>query len=180
MSVQSEIDRIAAARDDIAAAITEQGVPAPAGTKLAALAGLVRQIAGKVLSVCGKTPDSAGNIALAAGDVGAAAAGHTHAALPYRYKAALLADAWAGSGPYTQTAALAALDAGAPAVQAGSAMASGPLCEQTGVQATNEALLAALGIVNAGTAALGAGQVSVTVFERPAADIEAIWLIKEG
>ena len=71
MSVQSEINRIEAARDDIAEAIREQDVTVPAGTKLAALADLVRQIVGKVRTVCGKAPDSAGNIALTAADVGA-------------------------------------------------------------------------------------------------------------
>ena len=70
MSVQSEIDRIEAARDDIAEAIREQDVTVPAGTKLAALADLVRQIVGKVRTVCGKGPDSAGNIELTAADVG--------------------------------------------------------------------------------------------------------------
>ena len=69
MSVQSELDRIEAARDDIAEAIREQGVTVPAGTKLAGLAALVRQIVGKVLSVCGKGPDDNGNIALSASDV---------------------------------------------------------------------------------------------------------------
>lgn len=71
MSVQSEIDRIEAARDDIAEAIREQDVTVPAGTQLAALADLVRQIVGKVRTVCGKGPDSVGNIALTAADVGA-------------------------------------------------------------------------------------------------------------
>lgn len=80
MSVQSEIDRIEAARDDIADAIEEQGVDVPAGTKLAGLAALVRQIVGKVLSVCSIGPDDNGNIALTASDVGAAASSHTHAA----------------------------------------------------------------------------------------------------
>lgn len=78
MSLQSEIDRIEAARDDIADAIEEQGVTVPAGTKLAGLAALVRQIVGKVLSVCGKGPDDNGNIALSASDVGAAASSHRH------------------------------------------------------------------------------------------------------
>lgn len=80
MSVQSEIDRIEAARDDIAEAIREQDVTVPAGTKLAALADLVRQIVGKVRTVCGKGPDSAGNIALTAADVRAATSSHKHSA----------------------------------------------------------------------------------------------------
>ena len=82
MSVQSEIERLSAARDDIAEAIEEQGVTVPAGTKLAGLAALVRQIVGKVLSVCGKVPDDNGNIALSASDVGAAASSHSHGGQP--------------------------------------------------------------------------------------------------
>ena len=44
MGVQTQIDRITAARDDIAAAITEQGVDAPSGTPIEDLAELVLQI----------------------------------------------------------------------------------------------------------------------------------------
>lgn len=64
MSVQNEIDRIEAARDDIAEAIREQGVSVPAGTKLGGLGSLVRAIVGKVLTVAGISPDSSGNVKL--------------------------------------------------------------------------------------------------------------------
>lgn len=71
MSIQSEIMRIASARDEIAAAIEAKGVPA-AGTPLAGLAAKAAAIVqSMVKTVCGKAPDSGGNIALSAKDVGA-------------------------------------------------------------------------------------------------------------
>ena len=97
------------------------------------------------------------------------------------YSATLLADSWtsAGSGRYTQTAALTPLDGG-PAVTAGSVQMSDVMCNQTTVQVTNEALQEVLGIINGGNTVLGANQVTVTVFEVPEADVEAIWQIKQG
>lgn len=44
MGNQEQIDRITACRDDIAAAITEQGIDAPSGTLIEELADLVREI----------------------------------------------------------------------------------------------------------------------------------------
>ena len=111
MSIQSEIDRIAAARDDIAAAIREQDVQVPTGTKLSALAGLVRQIVGKVLSVCGKGPDEDGNIALTASDVGAAASSHKHSAADIT--SGTLPIARGGTGATTAAGARTALGAAA-------------------------------------------------------------------
>lgn len=71
MSIQSEIMRIASARDEIAAAIEAKGVPA-AGTPLAGLAAKAAAIVqSMVKTVCGKAPDSGGNIALSAKDVSA-------------------------------------------------------------------------------------------------------------
>lgn len=97
------------------------------------------------------------------------------------YSATLLADSWtsAGSGRYTQTAALTPLTGG-PAVTAGSVQMSDVMCNQTTVQATNETLQEVLGIINGGNTVLGTNQVTVTVFEVPEADVEAIWQIKQG
>lgn len=97
----------------------------------------------------------------------------------YLYKAILELDAWSGEGPYTQTATLTPLDGG-PAVTAQSQIMSGVMCEQTADQSTNEALQEVLGIINGGNTVLGANQVTVTVFEAPEADVEAIWQIKQG
>lgn len=46
MSVQSEINRISGAKSDIGAAIAEKGVTVPAGTKIDAMAALIRTITG--------------------------------------------------------------------------------------------------------------------------------------
>lgn len=102
-------------------------------------------------------------------------------AMGHLYKATLLADSWtsAGSGRYTQAAALAPMTGG-PAVTAGSVLTSAVMCEQTDVEATNETLQDVLAIVNGGNTVLGANQVTVTVFEIPEADVEAIWQIKQG
>ena len=102
-------------------------------------------------------------------------------AMGHLYKATLLADNWtsAGSGRYTQAAALAPMTGG-PAVTAGSVLTSAVMCEQTDVEATNETLQDVLAIVNGGNTVLGANQVVVTVFEQPEADVEAIWQIKQG
>lgn len=107
--------------------------------------------------------------------------GDIFAAMTHLYKATLLADSWtsAGSGKYTQTAALTPLDGG-PAVTADSVQMSDVMCNQTTVQATNETLQEVLGIINSGNTVLGANQVVVTVFEQPEADVEAIWQIKQG
>lgn len=98
---------------------------------------------------------------------------------PHLYRATLELDAWSGDGPYTQTATLKPMDGG-PAVTAQSQIMSGVMCEQTASQETNEALQEVLGIINAGQATLGAGTVTATVFDKPEADIEAIWQIRQG
>ena len=97
----------------------------------------------------------------------------------YLYKAILELDAWTGDGHYAQTATLTPMDGG-PAVTAQSQIMSGVMCEQTASQETNEALQEVLGIINAGQSTLGAGTVTATVFDKPEADIEAIWQIRRG
>ena len=46
MSIQSEINRIAGAKSDIADAIEDKGVTVPSGTKLDGMANLIGQISG--------------------------------------------------------------------------------------------------------------------------------------
>ena len=99
-------------------------------------------------------------------------------AMPHLYKATLAASKWSGSGTFSQTATLSAMDGG-PAVAANSVLMSAVMCEQTADKATNEALQEALACVNAGRCVLGAGQITVSVFEIPARDLTALWLIKK-
>lgn len=90
------------------------------------------------------------------------------------YTAALPLDGWAGdAAPYTQTAACSPADGG-PALTAGTQL-SGPLCRPTGVQETDEALQAALSLVNAGVTAPGDGAVTVSVWALPDADLPVYW-----
>ena len=98
---------------------------------------------------------------------------------PHLYKATFLLDSWNGSGPYTQTAVLTPADGG-PDVTGTSVFVSPVMCEQTTNQKTNEQLQDALAVLNAGQATLGENQVTVTVFEKPESDIEAIWQIRKG
>lgn len=44
MSIQSEINRLTAAKSDIATAITNKGVAVPSGTKIDGMAGLITDI----------------------------------------------------------------------------------------------------------------------------------------
>ena len=97
----------------------------------------------------------------------------------YLYKATFLLDSWNGSSPYTQTAVLTPADGG-PDVTGTSVFVSPVMCEQTTNQKTNEQLQDALAVLNAGQATLGENQVTVTVFEKPESDIEAIWQIRKG
>ena len=98
---------------------------------------------------------------------------------PHLYKATFLLDSWNGSSPYTQTAVLTPADGG-PDVTGTSVFVSPVMCEQTTNQKTNEQLQDALAVLNAGQATLGENQVTVTVFEKPESDIEAIWQIRKG
>lgn len=101
-------------------------------------------------------------------------------ALPL-YAATLLADGWgeAGTdGSYTQTAACTPQDGG-PAVTASTNLL-GPMARPTGVQATDEALQAALGIINRGTSTPGAGTVTCKVWELPECDITVTWPGREA
>ena len=92
------------------------------------------------------------------------------------YKATFLADGWASG---EQTATLAPMDGG-PAVTVDSVLYSGPMCEQTSVQATNEALQDTLTAINGGNLTLGDGTLSAKIFETVTSDIEVIVQIKRG
>lgn len=100
----------------------------------------------------------------------------------YLYSAVLQADGWAGDADtgYTQTASLYPKGVNCPDVTQGSMIVSAVMCEQTSVEATNETLQEVLGIINAGRVTLGNNSVNALVFEKPEADVEAIWQIRKG
>lgn len=92
------------------------------------------------------------------------------------YKATFTVGKWSAG---SQTATLTAMDGG-PAVTASSVLYSGPMCEQTSVQATNEKLQDTLTIINAGNLTLGNGTLTAKIFESVTTDIEIIVQIKKG
>lgn len=111
-------------------------------------------------------------------------------AMVHLYKATLDVDNWqygrlasGGDRGYYQRVSLTAMDGG-PSVTATSQLLSGVMCEQTAVAATNDTLQDVLALINAGRSTIETygGQVvlNVGVFEKPTADIEAIWQIKQG
>lgn len=95
------------------------------------------------------------------------------------YTATLLLDGWQGDGPYTQTAALTPLDGGPP-VKEDSLFAGGPMARRTGNETNDAAILTALNQLNRATSTVpGAGTVTVTLNQKPAVDLPAVWQIRE-
>lgn len=101
------------------------------------------------------------------------------------YNAMLTLDGWEScSGTdltdgylYKQTATLIPDNSAAPAVTADSTFVSGVQFTPTGVAATDETLADVLNIINDGRTVSGAGNVTVYVTEKPAAEIHARWAI---
>lgn len=101
------------------------------------------------------------------------------------YTATLTLDGWeACSGTdltngylYKQTATLTPDNSAAPAVTADSTFVSGVQFTTTGVVATDETLADVLNIINDGRTVSEAGNVTVYVTEKPAAEIHARWAI---
>ncbi len=93
----------------------------------------------------------------------------------YTYTALLKLDAWSGSAEagYTQTVAAESIDGG-PAVTSALRLYA-PLREPTGVKSTDETLAEVLRIVSEGVAETGAGTVTLTVWEKPTADLQVYW-----
>lgn len=96
-------------------------------------------------------------------------------AATYTYTALLRLDAWSGSAEagYTQTVAAESIDGG-PAVTSALRLYA-PLREPTGVKETDETLAEVLRIVSEGVAETGAGTVTLTVWEKPTADLQVYW-----
>ena len=74
MSIQSEIERLVEAKNDIATSIENKGVTVPSNTLLSGMPSLIDQITGDVTSVNGQT----GDVVLSAIDVGALASDATY------------------------------------------------------------------------------------------------------
>lgn len=100
----------------------------------------------------------------------------------YIYKATYTIAAWTGddTNGYTQTVSPVAVESGSPAISSKTQL-SGPMTQSTNVKATNEALLAALNIINSGySTTKDNGTVVTTVFEKPVSDIVVYWYGNRG
>lgn len=101
------------------------------------------------------------------------------AAMTHQYYATFLVDGWTQTdSTYTQTATFTATTGG-PAVTASSKMITGPMCKSSGVASTDEILKENLNIINDGHGTLGNNSITMTVTEKPSADIPVYWGIKK-
>lgn len=117
------------------------------------------------------TEDAAGNLQTQIDSI--------NKSVSHLYKATFAKTAWIGEGPYTQVATLTSVDNGEQ-VTSDFIFVSGPMCEKTTDQTTNETLQETLGLFNIGYSQLGNGTVTSYLFEKPTNDIEIIWSIKRG
>lgn len=101
--------------------------------------------------------------------------------LVFMYKAFFDLDGWAGgSGEFTQTADLVAMDGG-PDVTPNSLFQPGVACKKTTSAATNETLQDNLALFQLGYSVVSENnKITAHLFERPSSDIEVIWSLKEG
>lgn len=102
------------------------------------------------------------------------------AAMTHQYYATFLVDGWTQTdSTYTQTATFTATTGG-PDVTATSKIMTGPMCKSSGVTSTDEILKENLNIINDGHGTLGDNTITMTVTEKPSADIPVYWGIKEN
>lgn len=101
--------------------------------------------------------------------------------LVFMYKAFFNLDGWVGgSGEFTQTADLVAMDGG-PDVTPNSLFQPGVACKKTTSAATNETLQDNLALFQLGYSVVSENnKITAHLFERPSSDIEVIWSLKEG
>ena len=100
--------------------------------------------------------------------------------LAYKYKAFFDVESWQeGSGEFTQTAELVAMDGG-PAVTGNSVFLPGVACEKSTNAVTNETLQDNLTLFQLGYSVSGENQITAHLFEKPTSDMEVIWVMKEG
>lgn len=99
---------------------------------------------------------------------------------PHLYKATFFLDRWSGSGPYTQTVSVQAVDGG-PVITSASHMTSGLFCDDTVQGDAQDALLEAAALVDKGKKTFGSGTITcVLENEKPEADAEVYFNAKKG
>lgn len=101
------------------------------------------------------------------------------ASMTHQYSATFLVDGWAqANNAYTQTAVFTSITGG-PDVTTTSKIMTGPMCKSSGVEATDAILRENLNLINDGHGTLGNNSITVTVTEKPTADIPVYWGIKK-
>lgn len=101
------------------------------------------------------------------------------ASMTHQYSATLLLDGWIQTtNTFTQTVTLSTTTNG-PDVTTTSKIMTGPMCKSSGVAATDEILRENLNIINEGYGTLGNNSITITVTEKPTADIPVYWNIKK-
>lgn len=101
------------------------------------------------------------------------------ASMTHQYSATLLLDGWVQTtDAFIQTVTLSSTTNG-PDVTTTSKIMSGPMCKSSGVAATDEILRENLNLINDGYGILGNNRITVTVTEKPTADIPVYWNIKK-
>lgn len=101
------------------------------------------------------------------------------ASMTHQYSATLRLDSWVRTAyAFTQTVTLSTTTNG-PDVTATSKIMTGPMCKSSGVAATDEILRENLNLINEGYGILGNNSITVTVTEKPTADIPVYWNIKK-
>lgn len=99
----------------------------------------------------------------------------------YLYKATYTLGGWTGDATngFTQTVTPTA-EGNNPPINSNTQF-SAPMTKPTGVKATDEALLEALGVINAGSSeTTDAGTVVTKVWEKPTAEVVVYWYGNEG
>lgn len=117
------------------------------------------------------------------GQLGTDAAGNLQNQIDNLYKGTFLMSGWVDRGDhYEQSIPLSPVKSGSGAgVTSNSLIVSPPMVRATSDQATNERLLDALSIINAGyCSVISANRLLWYVFEIPESDVEVVWLIKDG
>ena len=103
-----------------------------------------------------------------------------HQKTQFLYKATFLLDGWSGSGTYTQTVSVQAVDGG-PGITYGSLMTSPVYFDDTVQGEAQEALQEAVSLVNSGRKTLGYGTITCVIQgEKPMADAEVYFNARKG
>lgn len=166
MSIQTELNRLQNAKSSLKNAIQNKGVSVPSATTLDGYAALVQQIETGDMHQAVYDPQSKAQDIFAYG--------------PHLYKATFLLDRWSGSGTYTQTVSVQAVDGG-PAITSASHMTSGLFCDDTVTGEAKEFLLEAASLVDRGSKTFGSGTITCALEgEKPTADAEVYFNAKKG